>query len=37
VGWYEGNFKNDLKDDEGIEVAYKKWAYKGNFVNGLRH
>lgn len=37
VGWFEGNFKNDIKVDEGVEVAYKKWAYQGNFVNGLRH
>lgn len=37
VGFYEGNFVNDLKTEVGVEVTYKKWAFKGHFLNGLRH
>lgn len=37
VGYYEGMFVNDLKTEVGIEVTYKKWAFKGHFLNGLRH
>lgn len=37
IGWFKGTFSNDLKNDYGIEVNYKKWAFSGNFLNGLRH
>lgn len=36
-GFYKGSFSHDLKTGEGVEVAYKKWAFKGQFLNGLRH
>jgi hypothetical protein len=37
VGRYDGTFSNDIKVDAGLEIMFKKWAYQGNFVNGLRH
>lgn len=37
VGWFQGVFANDIKVEHGVEVVYNKWAYKGQFVNGLRH
>jgi hypothetical protein len=37
VGWFEGIFANDLKTQNGLEVVYRKWAYRGGFLNGLRH
>ena len=36
IGWFKGTFSHDLKTDHGIEVAFKKWAFIGNFLNGLR-
>ncbi len=37
VGWFKGVFTNDIKTEAGIEVVYNKWAFKGQFLNGLRH
>ena len=37
VGWFQGAFSNDIKTDKGVEVVYRKWAYRGGFLNGLRN
>lgn len=37
VGWFDGNFSNDLKTNNGLEIVYKKSAFNGEFLNGLRN
>lgn len=37
LGIYKGFFKNDMKEGEGLEILQNKIAFKGTFMNGLRH